>query len=100
VIGQPSAKWGESVCAVVVRRDGWQGDDAALATELRALCESRLARFKQPKSFEFIDALPRNPSGKILKRHVARSVLRGGGPCARNDRGRVTRPDRNHRCGR
>ncbi len=68
VIGQPSARWGESVCAVVVRGDGWKGDDALLAAELRALAQSRLAKFKQPKTIEFIDALPRNPSGKILKR--------------------------------
>ena len=68
MIGQPSARWGESVCAVVVRGDGWKGDDALLAAELRALAQSRLAKFKQPKTIEFIDALPRNPSGKILKR--------------------------------
>src|SRR5512139_721146 len=68
VIGQPSAKWGESVCAVVVRGDGWKGDDELLVQELRALAQSRLARFKQPKAYVFMPALPRNPSGKILKR--------------------------------
>jgi acyl-CoA synthetase (AMP-forming)/AMP-acid ligase II len=68
VIGQPSAKWGESVCAVVVRGDGWKGDDDLLVQELRALAQSRLARFKQPKAYVFMPALPRNPSGKILKR--------------------------------
>jgi acyl-CoA synthetase (AMP-forming)/AMP-acid ligase II len=68
VIGQPSAKWGESVCAVVVRGDGWKGDDDLLVQELRALAVTRLARFKQPKSYVFVPALPRNPSGKILKR--------------------------------
>lgn len=68
VIGQPSAKWGESVCAVVVRGDGWKGDDELLVQELRALAQSRLARFKQPKAYVFVPALPRNPSGKILKR--------------------------------
>jgi acyl-CoA synthetase (AMP-forming)/AMP-acid ligase II len=68
VIGQPSAKWGESVCAVIVRGDGWKGDDDLLVQELRTLAQSRLARFKQPKSYVFINTLPRNPSGKILKR--------------------------------
>lgn len=68
VIGQPSAKWGESVCAVVVRGDGWKGDDGLLVDELRTLAQSRLARFKQPKAYVFMPALPRNPSGKILKR--------------------------------
>jgi acyl-CoA synthetase (AMP-forming)/AMP-acid ligase II len=68
VIGQPSTKWGECVCAVVVRGDGWKGDDAELVKELRALAQSRLAKFKQPKSYAFMDELPLNPSGKILKR--------------------------------
>ncbi len=68
VIGQPSAKWGESVCAVIVRGDDWKGDDELLVQELKALAQTRLARFKQPKSYVFMSALPRNPSGKILKR--------------------------------
>ena len=68
VIGQPSAKWGESVCAVVARGDGWKGDDEMLVQELKSLAQTRLARFKQPKSYVFVPALPRNPSGKILKR--------------------------------
>ena len=68
VIGQPSPRWGESVCAVIVRGDDWKGDDELLVQELRTLVQSRLARFKQPKSYVFMSALPRNPSGKILKR--------------------------------
>jgi acyl-CoA synthetase (AMP-forming)/AMP-acid ligase II len=68
VIGQPSAKWGESTCAVVVRGDGWKGDDELLVRELQALAQTRLARFKQPRTYVFVSALPRNPSGKILKR--------------------------------
>jgi acyl-CoA synthetase (AMP-forming)/AMP-acid ligase II len=51
-----------------VRGDGWKGDDELLVEELRALAQARLARYKQPKSYVFLDALPRNPSGKILKR--------------------------------
>jgi acyl-CoA synthetase (AMP-forming)/AMP-acid ligase II len=68
VIGQPSAKWGESACAVVVRDAAWSGDSERLAAELREYLRNRLARYKQPKSYVFIDVLPRNPSGKILKR--------------------------------
>jgi acyl-CoA synthetase (AMP-forming)/AMP-acid ligase II len=63
VIGQPSAKWGESPAAVVVRSD-------ASLTEQEVLdhCNGKLARFKLPKRVEFADEIPRNPSGKILKR--------------------------------
>ena len=79
VIGQPSVKWGECVCAVVVRGDGWKGDDELLVVELRQLARHRLARFKQPKSYVFLDVLPRNPSGKILKR-VLREQFPGPAP--------------------
>jgi O-succinylbenzoate-CoA ligase len=63
VIGQPSAKWGESAFAVVVRKD-------ASLTEREVLdwCQGKLARFKQPRAVGFIDVIPRNPSGKVLKR--------------------------------
>lgn len=68
VIGQPSDRWGESPCAVIVRAEDWQRSDAELVEELKAFVQSRLARYKQPRAFELIDVLPRNPSGKILKR--------------------------------
>ena len=79
MIGQPSAKWGESACAVVVRAGHWSGDDDRLLEELRALAHSRLARFKQPKTYLFVESLPRNPSGKILKR-VLRENFPGPAP--------------------
>jgi acyl-CoA synthetase (AMP-forming)/AMP-acid ligase II len=63
VIGQPSNKWGEAGLAVVVR-----GDDALRAEDVLDHCQGKLARFKQPKAVEFVDEIPRNPSGKILKR--------------------------------
>ena len=63
VIGQPSEKWGESPFAVVVRRDE-DLDEAAV----QAFCRGKLAGYKQPKGVAFVDAVPRNPSGKILKR--------------------------------
>lgn len=63
VIGQPSDKWGESPFAIVVR-DG----EALSADDVLGFCNEKLARFKQPTRVEFIDQIPRNPSGKILKR--------------------------------
>jgi acyl-CoA synthetase (AMP-forming)/AMP-acid ligase II len=63
VIGQNSARWGESPLAIVVRTD-----DALSAAEVREYCRGKLAGFKQPQAVEFIDEIPRNPSGKILKR--------------------------------
>ncbi len=68
VIGLPDAKWIERVCAVVVPRA--DADTAALADELTAFGRERLATFKVPKQVELIDALPKNPSGKILKREL------------------------------
>jgi acyl-CoA synthetase (AMP-forming)/AMP-acid ligase II len=79
VIGQPSSRWGESACAIVVKSAAWTGDDAALELELRELAQGRLAKFKQPKRYLFVDALPRNPSGKILKR-VLRERFPGPAP--------------------
>ena len=63
VIGQPSAKWGESPFAVVVRGDPGLNQAAVLD-----FCRDKLARYKQPTGVAFVDAVPRNPSGKILKR--------------------------------
>ena len=63
VIGIPSARWGESPMAVVVR-----SDDSLTAEDVIGWCDGQLARFKLPKAVEFTDVIPRNPSGKILKR--------------------------------
>ncbi len=63
VIGMPSARWGESPLAVVVRSDETLG-----AEDVLAFCKGKLAPFKQPKHVEFIDVIPRNPTGKVLKR--------------------------------
>jgi long-chain acyl-CoA synthetase len=59
VIGRPDRDWGEAVVAYVVGE--------ASAAELDALCLSRIARFKRPKNYVFVDALPKNNYGKILK---------------------------------
>ena len=63
VVGIPDEKWGESLKAFVTLKRGAGYDPAALTD----YCEGQLARFKIPKQFELIDALPRNPSGKVLK---------------------------------
>lgn len=64
VIGIPDEKWGEVVKAFVVRRQGGE----IKQRELINFARSRIADFKVPKSITFVDALPRNPSGKVLKR--------------------------------
>jgi long-chain acyl-CoA synthetase len=73
-IGIPDAEWGEQVKAVVQLRTGQQASDE-LATELIAFCTRRLARFKCPRSIDFVDDLPRQDNGKIYK-HVLRDQYR------------------------
>jgi len=64
VIGIPDDRWGEAIKAVIVRRPGANLD----ADQVIAFARDRIAGFKCPKSVDFIDALPRNPAGKILRR--------------------------------
>jgi fatty-acyl-CoA synthase len=66
VIGVPDDKWGEAVKAIVVMKP----DKTATATDIINFTRERIAGYKTPKSVDFIDALPRNPSGKILRRHL------------------------------
>jgi long-chain acyl-CoA synthetase len=66
VIGVPSEKWGESPRAIVVVAPGTETDEGAIL----AFARERLARFKCPVGVDFTDALPRNPSGKILKKDL------------------------------
>ena len=70
VVGRPDERWGEvPVAFVALRPDAGAGADAgAMADVLLEHCRSQLARFKVPKEITLIDALPRNPSGKVLKR--------------------------------
>jgi fatty-acyl-CoA synthase len=74
VIGLPDERWGERVTAVVVLRAGTQ----LSKEELRAHCDGRLAGFKTPKDLVIREALPRNPSGKVLKRVLREELARPG----------------------
>jgi long-chain acyl-CoA synthetase len=66
VIGVPDDKWGETPKAMVVRATGADVTEA----DVIAYARERLAKFKCPTSVEWLDALPRNPSGKILKKDL------------------------------
>jgi fatty-acyl-CoA synthase len=66
VVGRPDAKWGEVPVAYVVLSP----DATTTPEELVEHCRGQLARFKTPKAVVLIDALPRNPSGKVLKREL------------------------------
>lgn len=73
VIGIPDDKWGESVRAIVVRKAGTE----VTADEIIAYARERIAGFKTPKSVSFIEALPRNASGKILRRQLREPYWEG-----------------------
>lgn len=65
VIGVPSEKWGESPIAVVVKKD-----PAVEEKDVLSFCDGKLARFKMPVAVRFVEGIPRNASGKILKRDL------------------------------
>jgi long-chain acyl-CoA synthetase len=69
VVGRPHPDWGEEAIAFVVRR----ADAEVSEAELDRLCLDNIARFKRPKAYRFVAALPKNNYGKILK-----TELRGG----------------------
>ena len=66
VIGIPSEKWGEAVKAIIVLKEGANTDRDAII----AFAKEKIAGFKCPKSVDFVKALPRNPSGKILRKDL------------------------------
>lgn len=73
VIGVADSKWGESVFAWVVTRDGNQTEARAIALENH--CKAQLSGFKVPRDFGFIDVLPRNASGKLMRRLLPKDPL-------------------------
>lgn len=66
VVGVPDHRWGEAVHAFVVAADGHE----VQARDLAVFVQGKLAAFKAPLRYEFVDAVPRNPSGKILRREL------------------------------
>jgi long-chain acyl-CoA synthetase len=73
VIGIPDPYWVEKVHAVVTMKKG----KSVTSDELIDFCKKNMARFKAPKSVEFVDALPKNPSGKILKKELREKYWQG-----------------------
>jgi len=73
VIGIPDPYWIERVHAVVVTKKG----ASTTAEELIAFCKKHIASYKAPKSVEFVDSLPKNPAGKILKRELREKYWEG-----------------------
>jgi acyl-CoA synthetase (AMP-forming)/AMP-acid ligase II len=73
VIGVPDDLWIERVHVVVVLKEGKQ----ATGDEITQFCKQHLARYKAPKSVEFVESLPKNPQGKILKRELRKKYWKG-----------------------
>jgi len=76
VVGRPHPEWGEDVVAFVVLKKDFS---KAGAKELDALCLANIARFKRPRDYRFVDSLPKNNYGKVLKtelREALKSELR------------------------
>ena len=73
VIGVPDERWGETVKAIVVKAAGVEVTER----EIIEFAKERLAKFKCPTSVDWIDALPRNPSGKILKKDLRTPYWQG-----------------------
>jgi acyl-CoA synthetase (AMP-forming)/AMP-acid ligase II len=73
VIGVPDDRWGETVKAVAVRKPGAELDERELIDWTR----DRLAGFKRPTSVDFVESIPRNPSGKVLKRKLREPYWEG-----------------------
>ena len=69
----PDERWGEAVKAIVVLKPGAPPNPASII----AHCRERIAAYKSPKSVDFVDVLPRNPSGKVLRRELREPYWQG-----------------------
>jgi long-chain acyl-CoA synthetase len=72
VIGRPDREWGEVVVAYVVGASGLE------AAALDALCVERMARFKRPRHYRFVESLPKNEYGKVLKKALREMEAKRG----------------------
>jgi fatty-acyl-CoA synthase len=70
VVGIPDPEWGESLAAFIVLREG----QTATGEELGLWVKEGLADYKRPRSFAFVEALPRTPTGKVLKRELKQQL--------------------------
>ena len=68
VVGRPHAEWGEEVVAFVVKKSPVE------TSELDALCLDNIARFKRPREYRFVEALPKNNYGKVLKTELRKQL--------------------------
>ena len=73
MIGIPDQVWVERAHALIVLREGRQ----ATEDEVIEFCKRHLARYKAPKSVEFVESLPKNPQGKILKKELRQKYWKG-----------------------
>jgi acyl-CoA synthetase (AMP-forming)/AMP-acid ligase II len=73
VIGVPDQQWGETVKAIVVLKEG----QSVTPDEIMEFTKGKLGGFQRPRSVDFIDELPRNPSGKVLKRQLREPYWKG-----------------------
>jgi acyl-CoA synthetase (AMP-forming)/AMP-acid ligase II len=74
VVGRPHAEWGEEVVAFVVAKGTLQ------TSELDSLCLDNIARFKRPREYRFVEALPKNNYGKVLKTELRKKLHSGTEP--------------------
>ena len=68
VVGRPHREWGEEVVAFIVARSGAEVSPEALDR----LCLDHIARFKRPRHYRFVEAMPKNNYGKVLKTELRR----------------------------
>jgi long-chain acyl-CoA synthetase len=68
VVGRPHPEWGEEVVAFIVKKQSLE------IAELEQLCLDNIARFKRPRDYRFVDALPKNNYGKVLKTELRKKV--------------------------
>ena len=78
VVGRPHPEWGEEAVAFVVARAG----DRVAEAELDRLCLDNIARFKRPKVYRFVEALPKNNYGKVLKTDLRAALAGEAGPAS------------------